>query len=62
MGYGSLIPFIESLKKSLNMVPVHWMCSMCTFSNHESMVYCDMCGVFRESFVKFAKDGSIKGI
>ncbi|XP_062226600.1 uncharacterized protein LOC133924882 isoform X2 [Phragmites australis] len=50
----------ESLKKSSSTVPVHWMCSMCTFNNHESMMYCEMCGVFRESFVKSAKDGSIK--
>ncbi|TVU15903.1 hypothetical protein EJB05_39446 [Eragrostis curvula] len=50
----------ESLKNSSNTVPVHWTCSMCTFSNHESMMYCEMCGVFRESFVKSAKDGSIK--
>jgi hypothetical protein len=35
---------------------------MCTFSNHESMVYCEMCGVFRETFVKSAKDGLLKGI
>lgn len=35
---------------------------MCTFSNHESMVYCEMCGVFRETFVKSAKDGPLKGI
>lgn len=33
---------------------------MCMFDNHESMVYCEMCGVFRESFMKSAKDGSIK--
>lgn len=34
---------------------------MCTFSNHESMVYCEMCGVFRETIVKSAKDGPLKG-
>ncbi|KAJ1272574.1 hypothetical protein BS78_06G213000 [Paspalum vaginatum] len=50
----------ESLKKSSNTVPVHWTCSMCTFNNHEGMVYCEMCGVFRESFVKSAKDVSLK--
>ncbi|CAN6298865.1 unnamed protein product [Urochloa humidicola] len=50
----------ESSKKSSSMVPVHWTCSMCTFNNHESMTYCEMCGVFRESFVKSAKDGSLK--
>ncbi|CAD6262465.1 unnamed protein product [Miscanthus lutarioriparius] len=50
----------ESLKKSSSTVPVHWTCSMCTFSNHESMVYCEMCGVFRETFVKSAKDGLLK--
>nr|TKV93012.1 hypothetical protein SEVIR_9G199100v2 [Setaria viridis] len=50
----------ESLKKSSNMLPVHWTCSMCTFDNHESMTYCEMCGVFRETFVKSAKDGSLK--
>ncbi|KAK3146634.1 hypothetical protein QOZ80_3BG0269250 [Eleusine coracana subsp. coracana] len=50
----------EPLKDSSNTVPVHWTCSMCTFSNHESMIYCEMCGVFRESVVKSAKDGSIK--
>ncbi|KAM3389511.1 hypothetical protein ACQJBY_011574 [Aegilops geniculata] len=33
---------------------------MCTFDNHETMVYCEMCGVFRESFVKSGKDVSIK--
>ncbi|KAM3389514.1 hypothetical protein ACQJBY_011574 [Aegilops geniculata] len=41
-------------------VPVLWKCSMCTFDNHETMVYCEMCGVFRESFVKSGKDVSIK--
>ncbi|KAL6843789.1 hypothetical protein ACP4OV_026360 [Aristida adscensionis] len=46
--------------KSPSMVPVCWTCSMCTFNNHESLVYCEMCGVFRESFMKSAKDGSIK--
>ncbi|CAN6310546.1 unnamed protein product [Urochloa humidicola] len=50
----------ESSKKSSSMVPVHWTCSMCTFNNHESMTYCEMCGVFRETFVKSAKDGSLK--
>ncbi|KAG2548010.1 HBS1-like protein [Panicum virgatum] len=50
----------ESLKKSSTMVPVHWTCSMCTFNNHESMTYCEMCGVFRETFIKSAKDGSLK--
>lgn len=53
---------IESSKKSSNTVPVLWKCSMCTFDNHETMVYCEMCGVFRESFVKSGKDVSIKGI
>ena len=53
---------IESLKKSSNAVPVLWKCSMCTFDNHETMMYCEMCGVFRESFVKSAKDAPIKGI
>ncbi|KAG0527271.1 hypothetical protein BDA96_06G219400 [Sorghum bicolor] len=52
----------ESLKKSSITVPVHWTCSMCTFSNHESMVYCEMCGVFRETFVKSAKDGLLKAV
>uniref|UniRef100_A0A0E0KUM5 Tr-type G domain-containing protein n=1 Tax=Oryza punctata TaxID=4537 RepID=A0A0E0KUM5_ORYPU len=50
----------ESSKKSSSTVPVLWRCSMCMFDNHESMVYCEMCGVFRESFMKSAKDGSIK--
>ncbi|XP_015692190.1 HBS1-like protein isoform X2 [Oryza brachyantha] len=50
----------ESLKKSSGAVPVLWRCSMCMFDNHESMVYCEMCGVFRESFIKSSKDGSIK--
>ncbi|OEL24132.1 HBS1-like protein, partial [Dichanthelium oligosanthes] len=50
------------LKKSSSMVPVHWTCSMCTFNNHESMTYCEMCGVFRETFVKSAKDGSLKDV
>ncbi|CAL4942808.1 unnamed protein product [Urochloa decumbens] len=50
----------ESSKKPASMVPVHWTCSMCTFNNHESMTYCEMCGVFRETFVKSAKDGSLK--
>uniref|UniRef100_A0A453CVW6 Tr-type G domain-containing protein n=1 Tax=Aegilops tauschii subsp. strangulata TaxID=200361 RepID=A0A453CVW6_AEGTS len=50
----------ESSKKSSNTVPVLWKCSMCTFDNHETMVYCEMCGVFRESFVKSGKDVSIK--
>uniref|UniRef100_A0ACD5UV00 Uncharacterized protein n=1 Tax=Avena sativa TaxID=4498 RepID=A0ACD5UV00_AVESA len=50
----------EPLKKSSNAVPVLWKCSMCTFNNHETMVYCEMCGVFRESLVKSAKDGPIK--
>ncbi|CAN6323553.1 unnamed protein product [Urochloa humidicola] len=50
----------ESSKKSASMVPVHWTCSMCTFNNHESMTYCEMCGVFRETFVKSAKNGSLK--
>ncbi|XP_051219149.1 uncharacterized protein [Lolium perenne] len=50
----------ESLKKSSNAVPVLWKCSMCTFDNHETMMYCEMCGVFRESFVKSAKDAPIK--
>ncbi|CAM0903032.1 unnamed protein product [Alopecurus aequalis] len=50
----------ESLKKSPNTVPVLWKCSMCTFDNHETMLYCEMCGVFQESFVKSAKDGPIK--
>ena len=35
---------------------------MCTFDNHETMIYCEMCGVFRESVVKSAKDGPMKGI
>ncbi|KQK24201.1 hypothetical protein BRADI_1g78716v3 [Brachypodium distachyon] len=34
---------------------------MCTFDDHETMVYCEICGVFWESFVKSAKDGLIKG-
>uniref|UniRef100_A0ACD5UEY3 Uncharacterized protein n=1 Tax=Avena sativa TaxID=4498 RepID=A0ACD5UEY3_AVESA len=50
----------EPLKKSSNAVPVLWKCSICTFGNHETMVYCEMCGVFRESLVKSAKDGPIK--
>ncbi|KAM0881689.1 hypothetical protein ACQ4PT_032789 [Festuca glaucescens] len=50
----------ESLKKSSNAVPVLWKCSVCTFDNHETMIYCEMCGVFRESFVKSAKDAPIK--
>lgn len=50
----------ESVKKSSNAVPVLWKCSMCTFGNHETMVYCEMCGVFRESFVKSGKDAPIK--
>ncbi|CAN6293017.1 unnamed protein product [Urochloa humidicola] len=50
----------SSKKSSSSMVPVHWTCSMCTFNNHESMTYCEMCGVFRETFVKSAKDGSLK--
>ncbi|EEC69825.1 hypothetical protein OsI_00145 [Oryza sativa Indica Group] len=58
--YLAMIPFDESSKKSSSMVPVLWRCSMCMFDNHESMVYCEMCGVFRESFMKSAKDGSIK--
>ncbi|KAF0892249.1 hypothetical protein E2562_014834 [Oryza meyeriana var. granulata] len=49
-----------SLKKSSSTVSVLWRCSMCMFDNHENMVYCEMCGVFRESFMKSAKDGSIK--
>ncbi|KQJ84340.1 HBS1-like protein [Brachypodium distachyon] len=63
-GQGDIQPPVkekESLKNSSNKVPVLWKCSMCTFDNHETMVYCEMCGVFRESFVKSAKDGLIKG-
>ncbi|KAL5216160.1 hypothetical protein ABZP36_007561 [Zizania latifolia] len=51
----------ESVKKSSSVAPVLWRCSMCMFDNHEKMVHCEMCGVFRESFMKSAKDGSIKG-
>ncbi|KAF7003494.1 hypothetical protein CFC21_018802 [Triticum aestivum] len=62
-GYADVKPPVkekESSKKSSNAVPVLWKCSMCTFDNHETMVYCEMCGVFRESFVKSGKDVSIK--
>ncbi|XP_020401173.1 HBS1-like protein isoform X2 [Zea mays] len=63
--YGNNTPVMtgkETLKNSSSTVSVHWTCSMCTFSNHESMVYCEMCGVFRETFVKSAKDGLLKAV
>ncbi|XP_073001381.1 uncharacterized protein [Typha latifolia] len=36
--------------------PALWKCSICTFDNDESLVCCDICGVFRDSFVKSGKD------
>ncbi|KAG8066064.1 hypothetical protein GUJ93_ZPchr0004g38601 [Zizania palustris] len=57
----SPLSFVESVKKSSIVVPVLWRCPMCMFDNHESIVYCEMCGVFRESFMKSARDGSIIG-
>ncbi|XP_078168009.1 uncharacterized protein LOC144562663 [Carex rostrata] len=38
--------------------PIVWSCSICTFDNEESMVVCEICGVFKESFVKSGKEAN----
>lgn len=42
--------------------PIVWSCSICTFDNEESMVVCEICGVFKESFVKSGKEANGIGV
>ncbi|KAJ3682241.1 hypothetical protein LUZ60_014814 [Juncus effusus] len=50
---------IQSVKETVKK-PV-WTCSICTFDNDESLIVCEICGVFRESFVKAGKDAKLNG-
>nr|UUY86291.1 elongation factor 1-alpha [Aglaonema commutatum] len=37
-----------------------WRCSICTYDNDESLSFCDICGVIRESFANLAISGKEK--
>ncbi|PKA50017.1 Elongation factor 1-alpha C [Apostasia shenzhenica] len=40
--------------------PVLWSCSICTYDNDQSLVYCEICGVLREPSIAPGKDGPVK--
>jgi elongation factor 1 alpha-like protein len=49
------------LAKETGRKPIVWNCPICTFDNEESMVVCEICGVFKESYVKSGKEANGTG-
>ncbi|KAJ4774088.1 Elongation factor 1-alpha [Rhynchospora pubera] len=41
--------------------PIVWSCSICTFDNEDSALVCEICCVYKESFVKSGKEANGTG-